>query len=403
MTAGCIFDLLSLAFMVAVAVAVLDATLGGAWDRRRQERIARRGVEVEAEILARFEAGAPQGSKLARARLPYMATWDPRELELRYLFDGRAIVSRGRVSMETFFRTRSKKTLKIKVLPERPEQWTALVSLLLFLLASPALAQAPADGPPYRVGDKVTRPEKISGAPPVYLDAARKAGVTGVVILEAIIDENGDVTDVNIVKSLPEGLDQAAVDAVRTWKFKPATLDGKPVKVYYTLTVNYTMEEKEEGASRMFRDLLRENPDLDTLMRSQRLPEALAFLESRPDTPEVRVGRCFVLMALRRFDEALAEARAYDGPDPDQILHFVAVIALQTLDRPFLGEEAHAGILDVGIQAAADALALREDYRQAMRTKSRLLREKAELAVDPQRAALLYEADELEKRAAASP
>jgi hypothetical protein len=55
-----------------------------------------------------------------------MASWDPRELELRYVFDGREIVSRGRVSIETFFRTRRMKTLKIKVSPEHPEQWTAL-------------------------------------------------------------------------------------------------------------------------------------------------------------------------------------------------------------------------------------------------------------------------------------
>jgi len=52
-----------------------------------------------------------------------MALWDPRELELRYLYDGREIVSRRRVSVETFFRARGMKTLKIKVLPDHPEQW----------------------------------------------------------------------------------------------------------------------------------------------------------------------------------------------------------------------------------------------------------------------------------------
>lgn len=54
------------------------------------------------------------------------ASWDPLELELRYVFDGREIVSRGRVSVKTFFHTRGMKTLKIKVSPERPEQWAAL-------------------------------------------------------------------------------------------------------------------------------------------------------------------------------------------------------------------------------------------------------------------------------------
>lgn len=284
-----------------------------------------------------------------------------------------------------------------------PATFRSSLALLLFLLASPALAQAPPAEEPYRVGDQVTRPEKIAGVPPVYTEEARKAGVTGVVILEAIIDERGDVVNIRVLKGLPKGLDQAALDAVETWKFKPATLEGKPVKVYYTLTVNFTMEGKDEGTAKLFAKLLQENPELESLMRSQRLPEALAYLEGRPATPEILVGRCVVLAALRRFDEALAQARAYDGPDPDQILHFVALIALQAVNGPPLNEETRAGILDAGIQAATEALALRKDYRQAMRTKSRLLREKAKLAVDPQRAALLYEADELDQRAAESP
>ena len=75
---------------------------------------------------ARFEAGVQQGARPAGARQWYIASWDPRELELRYVFDGREIVSRGRVPIETFFRTRRMTTLKIKISPQHPEQWTAL-------------------------------------------------------------------------------------------------------------------------------------------------------------------------------------------------------------------------------------------------------------------------------------
>ncbi len=85
-----------------------------------------RGVEVEAEIVARFEAGAPYGSDLAKARHPMMASWDLLELELRYFFNGREIVSRRSVAIDTFFRTRSVKTLRIVVPPGKPEWWTAL-------------------------------------------------------------------------------------------------------------------------------------------------------------------------------------------------------------------------------------------------------------------------------------
>ena len=105
------------------------------------------------------------------------------------------------------------------------------------------------DGPPpaeptgpIRVGGDVKAPEKVSYPSPVYTEIARKARITGVVIVEAIIDKEGNVTNVKVLKGLPMGLDQAAVDAVKRWKFKPATLNGKPVAVIYNLTVNFQLQ-----------------------------------------------------------------------------------------------------------------------------------------------------------------
>jgi protein TonB len=63
-----------------------------------------------------------------------------------------------------------------------------------------------------------------------------------VVIVEAIIDEKGNVTNARVLKGQPMGLDKAAIDAVTRWKFKPATLQGRPVKVYYSLTVNFQVQ-----------------------------------------------------------------------------------------------------------------------------------------------------------------
>jgi TonB family protein len=96
--------------------------------------------------------------------------------------------------------------------------------------------------PPVRPGGDVTRPVKISGPNPQYTEIARKARIQGVVIVEAIIDKQGDVVDVQVLKPLPMGLDQAAVEAIRQWKFEPATLEGKPVDVYYNLTVNFRLK-----------------------------------------------------------------------------------------------------------------------------------------------------------------
>jgi protein TonB len=96
-------------------------------------------------------------------------------------------------------------------------------------------------GPIYVTGD-VTKPEKINEIQPQYTEIARKARIQGVVILQATIDRNGDVTDTKVLKPLPMGLAEAAVAAVEQWKFKPATLNGKPVAVYYSLTVTFKLQ-----------------------------------------------------------------------------------------------------------------------------------------------------------------
>jgi TonB family protein len=105
------------------------------------------------------------------------------------------------------------------------------------------------DGPPpmepsgpIRVGGDVKAPKKISAPNPQYTEIARKARIQGVVIVEAIIDKQGNVTEVKILKGLPMGLDQAAADAVSKWKFESATLNGKPVAVIYNLTVNFRLQ-----------------------------------------------------------------------------------------------------------------------------------------------------------------
>ncbi len=102
----------------------------------------------------------------------------------------------------------------------------------------------PPDEPtgPIRVGGDVKPPEKVSYPSPQYTEIARKARIQGVVIVEAIIDKSGKVTNVKVLKGLPMGLDQAAADAVARWTFKPATLNGKPVAVIYNLTVNFQLQ-----------------------------------------------------------------------------------------------------------------------------------------------------------------
>jgi TonB family protein len=93
-----------------------------------------------------------------------------------------------------------------------------------------------------RLEGEVTKPSKLYSPMPVYTEMARKARLQGVVVVEAILDQDGCVVQPHVLKGLPMGLDKVAVATVRQWVFAPATLAGRPVKVYYTLTVNFQVE-----------------------------------------------------------------------------------------------------------------------------------------------------------------
>jgi TonB family protein len=94
---------------------------------------------------------------------------------------------------------------------------------------------------PLRMTDMVMRPEIIHQVPPVVPQQARRLRrFAGMVILEAIIDREGKVENVvRVLKGQPMGLTESAADCLRQWRFKPATLNGEPVKVFYVLTINF--------------------------------------------------------------------------------------------------------------------------------------------------------------------
>ncbi len=106
----------------------------------------------------------------------------------------------------------------------------------------PDAPPAPEPDRTYTVGGDVTQPVKIHTPMPSYPERARIPRIQGEVVVQAIVDKNGDVTDVKLIKGLPLGLSEAAIGAIQQWKFKPATLNGKPVAVYYNLTVNFKLQ-----------------------------------------------------------------------------------------------------------------------------------------------------------------
>jgi TonB family protein len=119
---------------------------------------------------------------------------------------------------------------------------------VLVTAPSGAIPPAPPAPPPppgwaagaVRVGGNMRPPTKTKHVAPVYPPLAQSAAVQGVVILEVIIGPDGKVQDARVLRSIPL-LDQAAVDAVRQWEFTPTLLNGSPVPLVMTVTVQFTL------------------------------------------------------------------------------------------------------------------------------------------------------------------
>jgi TonB family protein len=96
-------------------------------------------------------------------------------------------------------------------------------------------------GGPYRPGSGVTPPRLLKEVRADYTDEARRANLTGEVVLEIVVKRDGTVGDVRILQRLGSGLDQRAVQAVRQWRFAPATLKGVPVDVIVEVGVEFKL------------------------------------------------------------------------------------------------------------------------------------------------------------------
>ena len=97
---------------------------------------------------------------------------------------------------------------------------------------------------PYHVGGDVKPPKLIHSVYPEFSEEARRAKFSGTVEVHLIIDENGNPTHVQVAKSAGMGLDEEAVKAVSQYRFKPATKDGKPVKVEVYIDVSFQMAQR---------------------------------------------------------------------------------------------------------------------------------------------------------------
>lgn len=105
-------------------------------------------------------------------------------------------------------------------------------------VAPPKPKEAPQE--PVRAGGQVKAPTRVTYVPPAYPQTAVAARVSGMVLIEAVIGTDGVVRDARVLRSIPL-LDEAALKAVKQWRYTPTTLNGIPVAVLMTVTVMFTL------------------------------------------------------------------------------------------------------------------------------------------------------------------
>jgi TonB family protein len=91
----------------------------------------------------------------------------------------------------------------------------------------------------YKVGGDVSAPVLIHSVEPQYPDKDRETNITGTVQVSIWVDTNGNPTHVHVIRGLPMGLDEKAIEAVRQYRYKPAMKDGKPVMVELNVEVKF--------------------------------------------------------------------------------------------------------------------------------------------------------------------
>lgn len=219
-----------------------------------------------------------------------------------------------------------------------------LAGALIMSLAAPCGFASAAEEALPKYGEYVPideLPEVVHRTAPRYPPQAKEAGLEGTVIVQTLVGKDGRVKDVRVAKSIPV-LDQAAVEAVRQWVFKPALVNNQPVAVWIAVPVKFTLHHGLEPA-RISRDTATHPPPIlrppargrngpplsdllaalrargvqppsedDALLR-ERIIRATLSMEPRPDLPPA---------ARQRFDLALKSIK--EGRQPAEILSELA-------------------------------------------------------------------------------
>jgi TonB family protein len=176
----------------------------------------------------------------------------------RLLVEGPRVAIGGRYEKHTPGFVPLGKPVKVQVHLDRAletlEEAQALLARIFFFGEESSLHTKPeyrradyrapdaADRPIFQIGkDGVKAPIPVYTPPPAFSEEARQGRYHATVLLDVTMDERGTINRIRIERAVGLGLDQNAVDTVKTWRFKPATRDGQPVPIEMLIEVAFNL------------------------------------------------------------------------------------------------------------------------------------------------------------------
>ena len=283
--------------------------------------------------------------------------------------------------------------------------WTALLLAPVCAPAAPSRAQTPpnpqsdrfvqpppysAEPQPVHAGGNIPYPQKIKDVKPSYPADAQRANVMGVVVIEVTIGTDGKVRDAVVRRSIPM-LDAAALEAVRQWEFAVTTVNGRPVPIITTVTVNFAMQPPVPPPG---------GPGAPSGGSTANLPPIGFASLPKSNDPDLEQGR--LALERRQYDEALKSFRRASDAHNKQCAEcfFAMAIAFQGLGAAKNVVEScdHAiglagsdkSLVVQSRQAKGLALQMLADYRDPKQLHEAETEFRAALEIDPRAPFLHY-------------
>ena len=212
-------------FMPLVAAAILASTQQPAQKYAEGQQLRVCGPVVTAranpstcETILRVQSAGEEFEVLIPASLQKQMTTDPQRLRgAEACFSGRVTPASGAVRITAA-------TAEVTATPPGPSF---------------------GEGAVLPCGGAVTFPQIVKEQKPQYTQATLKAGISGSVEMEVVVDVDGGVSAARVIKTLHPELDEQALNAVKEWKFSPGVMNGKPVPVLVMIEMTFTTRSRQ--------------------------------------------------------------------------------------------------------------------------------------------------------------